>query len=202
VGVVIHIVVAAATLAHPAPPARATGDWSSFVDEAAARFAIPREWILATIARESRGRAWRDGRPIRSSKGAMGMMQLMPTTWRAMRYTLGLGPDPDDPHDNILAGSAYLRRLYDRFGYPGLFAAYNAGPARYAAFLDGRPLPRETRAYLVGIDVMPARSRAVTSNAVPVGLLVVRAATPLRDENATCRFCADPADGLFAIRPH
>src|SRR3546814_11304772 len=39
--------------------------------------------------------------------------------------------------------------MYDRFGYPGLFGAYNAGPARYAAFVsDGRPLPAETRAYV------------------------------------------------------
>src|SRR3546814_4276959 len=43
----------------------------------------------------------------------------------------------------------YLRLMYDRFGYPGLFGAYNAGPARYAAFVsDGRPLPAETRAYV------------------------------------------------------
>src|SRR3546814_20120525 len=43
----------------------------------------------------------------------------------------------------------YLRLMYDRFGYPGLFAAYNAGPGRYADHLStGRPLPGETRAYL------------------------------------------------------
>ena len=40
--------------------------------------------------------------------------------------------------------------MYDRFGYPGLFAAYNAGPARYAAHLASRrPLPLETRRYLL-----------------------------------------------------
>lgn len=42
--------------------------------------------------------------------------------------------------------------MYDRFGYPGLFAAYNAGPARYAAYLSGRAtLPRETRAYMAAV---------------------------------------------------
>lgn len=38
----------------------------------------------------------------------------------------------------VLAGTAYLRLMYDRFGYPGLFAAYDAGPARYALVLAGR----------------------------------------------------------------
>src|SRR5689334_17532186 len=62
--------------------------------------------------------------PDRSRAGAMGLMQLMPATWRAMRASLGLGQDPHDPRDNILAGTFYLRAMYDRFGYPGLFAAY------------------------------------------------------------------------------
>ena len=60
----------------------------------------------------------------------MGLMQLMPGTWSEMRLMLGLGGDPFEPHDNIMAGTAYLRMVYDRFGYPGLFAAYNAGPGR------------------------------------------------------------------------
>src|SRR3546814_3744389 len=66
-----------------------------------------------------------------------------------MRRRLGLGSDPHAPRDNILAGTLYLRLMYDRFGYPGLFGAYNAGPARYAAYLEGRrSLPGETRDYL------------------------------------------------------
>jgi hypothetical protein len=82
----------------------------------------------------------------------MGLMQLMPTTWAEMRDAWGLGADPYDPRDNILAGTAYLARLYRRFGYPGLFGAYNAGPARYAAWLAGRgPLPAETRLYLARV---------------------------------------------------
>src|SRR3546814_4666575 len=80
---------------------------------------------------ESAGLTHLHGRPITSRAGAMGLMQLMPGTWAAMRQQHGLGGDPYDPRDNILAGAAYLRAMYDRFGYPGLFAAYNAGPARY-----------------------------------------------------------------------
>lgn len=101
---------------------------------------------------ESVGQTRLNGRPIRSSAGAIGLMQLMPATWADMRRTLGLGADPDDPHDNIVAGSCYLRMMYDRFGYPGLFAAYNAGPARYAAHLaTGRALPQETVGYLAQV---------------------------------------------------
>lgn len=128
------------------------GRWQPYVAEASARFDIPATWIERVIRAESAGRTHLNGRPITSSAGAMGLMQLMPGTWAELRAAHGLGNDPHDPRDNILAGTAYLRAMYDRFGYPGLFAAYNAGPARYAAFLAGRqPLPAETRAYLAGV---------------------------------------------------
>ena len=65
-----------------------------------------------------------------SPKGAMGLMQIMPETWAALRSRYGLGADPYDAHDNIMAGAAYLRELHDRYGTPGFLAAYNAGPAR------------------------------------------------------------------------
>jgi hypothetical protein len=82
----------------------------------------------------------------------MGLMQLMPGTCAEMRAATLLGADPHDPHDNIFAGNAYLRLMYDRFGYPGLFAAYNAGPARYAAFVaKRRTLPEEARIYLATV---------------------------------------------------
>jgi soluble lytic murein transglycosylase-like protein len=98
---------------------------------------------------ESGGLAILDGRPVTSPAGAMGLMQLMPETWAEMRSILGLGRNPYDPRDNILAGTAYLRSMYDRFGYPGLFAAYNAGPHRYEESLASvRPLPSETRVYV------------------------------------------------------
>ena len=63
-----------------------------------------------------------------SPKGAMGLMQLMPETWAALRARYGLGRDAFDPHDNILAGAAFLREMHDRYGSPGFLAAYNAGP--------------------------------------------------------------------------
>lgn len=139
-------------LAAPPAGAETVDRWNGEIAEASARFGVPADWIRRVIRAESGGRTMLGGRPITSSAGAMGLMQLMPGTWSAMRSAHGLGPNPYDPRDNILAGTAYLRAMYDRFGYPGLFAAYNAGPARYARHLaTGRPLPPETLAYAAGL---------------------------------------------------
>lgn len=130
-------------------PVDAVTRWRPYARAASQRFGIPLDWIERVMRAESGGRTHLNGRPITSRAGALGLMQLMPATWSEMRARLGLGFDPHDPRDNILAGACYLRLMYDRFGYPGLFGAYHAGPARYAARLaDGRPLPAETRAYL------------------------------------------------------
>lgn len=142
--------------------ADAVSRWSHHMEEASARFGVPTAWIERVMRAESRGRTTWNGRPIVSHAGAMGLMQLMPGTWTDMRARLGLGDDPHVPRDNIMAGTLYLRLMYDRFGYPGLFAAYNAGPARYAQHLAaGTPLPAETRAYLKEVSgaVGTARER-------------------------------------------
>lgn len=128
--------------------------WQPFIAEAAARFDIPEAWIRAVMQAESGGRTTLHGRPITSRAGAIGLMQVMPDTYDEMRLEHGLGDDSHDPRDNVLAGTAYLRAMFERFGFPGLFAAYNAGPARYAEHLiDGQPLPRETRAFLAALDL-------------------------------------------------
>ena len=68
----------------------------------------------------------------------------------AARYDLG--DDAYDPHNNILAGTAYLREMYDIYGSPGFLAAYNAGPKRLDDYLsNARPLPEETRRYVAMI---------------------------------------------------
>lgn len=168
--------LAVAPCAWPTPgraePVAAVGHrldrWQPFIAEAAARFGIPEAWIRAVMQAESGGRIIFDGRPITSRAGAMGLMQVMPETYDEMRLAHGLGDDPYDPRDNILAGTAYLRAMYERFGFPGLFAAYNAGPGRYAAHLhDARLLPRETRAFLAALD--PSRFAAPTPRAPASG---------------------------------
>ncbi len=98
---------------------------------------------------ESGGHTTLSGLPITSTAGAMGLMQLMPGTYDDLRQRYGLGVDPYNPHDNIIAGAAYLHRMYERYGCPHLFGAYNAGPGRFDAYLKtGKPLPFETRAYV------------------------------------------------------
>jgi hypothetical protein len=98
----------------------------------------------------------------------MGLMQIMPKTYAELRARHQLGPDAYDPHDNILAGAAYLREMLDRYGSPGFLAAYNAGPLRYDQHLaTGRPLPAETRTYVAMLSPMIGgrqfESRAVAS---------------------------------------
>lgn len=125
----------------PPPAAR---DLDAAVAEAARNFGLPQAWIWAVIGVESGG----DPRAV-SPKGALGLMQLMPGTWGQLRARLALGADPFDVHDNVVAGSAYLREMLDRFGAPGFLAAYNTGPARYRRRrAGGAPLPLETRRYL------------------------------------------------------
>lgn len=134
-----------------ATPARAdpVDAWAPYIAEASGRYGVPVEWIERVMRAESGGRTTLHGRPITSHAGAMGLMQLMPGTWADMRARLGLSNDPHQPRDNIMAGTYYMRLMYDRFGYPGLFGAYNAGPGRYSAYLAGRSgLPSETRAYI------------------------------------------------------
>jgi soluble lytic murein transglycosylase-like protein len=89
---------------------------------------------------------------ITSPVGAMGLMQVMPQTYDILRQRYRLGSDAYDPHNNILAGAAYIRGMYDRFGAPGFLAAYDAGPDRVDAFLaDSTPLPDETIDYLASV---------------------------------------------------
>lgn len=151
----IHYQPEAKTITQPAPPQR-RDPWKPYIVEAARRFNLPQDWIRSVLQAESSGRTMLRGRPITSPAGAMGLMQLMPETYAKLRAEHRLGPDPHNPRDNILAGAAYLREMYDRFGWPGLFAAYNAGPKRFEAVLrDEQPLPPETRRYLatLGVDM-------------------------------------------------
>ncbi len=146
-GVCASLPVAAA---QPAAVSDAALDlWTPFIAEAAARFGIPEAWIRSVMAAESGGRTMLNGRPVTSRSGAIGLMQVMPDTYEEMRRAHGLGPDPHDPRDNIFAGAAYLRAMFERFAWPGFLAAYNAGPERYADHLrTGLPLPLETQSYL------------------------------------------------------
>ncbi|WP_028181617.1 lytic transglycosylase domain-containing protein [Bradyrhizobium japonicum] len=147
---------------------------AEFINEASRRFAIAPSWIRSVQRIESAGDVH-----ARSPKSAMGLMQIMPATWSELRERYNLGNDPYDPHDNILAGTAYLRELLDRYGSPGVFAAYNAGPSRYEEYLAGGTLPDETRAYvaklanLLAIE-LPSRWTSGGQSSATLTLFVTR----------------------------
>ncbi|MFN4205331.1 MAG: lytic transglycosylase domain-containing protein [Agrobacterium albertimagni] len=150
----------ATTLAQSAPVVRpvAADPHGGHIAEASQRFGIPEHWIRAVLRAESAG----DVRAI-SSAGAIGLMQVMPDTWAGLRVRYRLGRDPYDPRDNILAGTAYLREMWDRYGnVAAMLAAYNAGSGRYDEHrATGRPLPTETRAYVAALA--PALGGAVAA---------------------------------------
>ncbi|MFB9948893.1 lytic transglycosylase domain-containing protein [Rhizobium puerariae] len=187
--------------------------WADHITEAAKRFAIPERWIRAVMQTESD----HDPHAI-SPKGAIGLMQIMPATWAELRARYGLGDDPYDPRDNILAGSAYLAELHDLYGSPGFLAAYNAGPGRYKNHLvTGDPLPAETVAYMAKIvpqidaDAAVAyrtADRPARSEWSVAPLFVARATVEIADDPPSGRSSntgtitdlsalAPPSDGLF-----
>jgi len=155
------------------------------IREASRRFDVPEPWIRAVIMRESSGRHMVNGRIITSRAGALGLMQVMPGTYDLMRNAYGLGPDPADPRDNILAGTAYIREMYDLFGAPGFLAAYNCGPACYANHLAGKQrLPQETRSYLAALTPTVRghnpQEPSLSAGAVAIEVAVVPGNAPRR----------------------
>lgn len=155
---------------------------------ASQRFGIPAPWILAVMTAESAG----DPRAV-SSAGAIGLMQIMPATWAELTARHSLGTDPFEPRSNILAGTAYLRELHDRFGnISAMLAAYNAGPARYEASLNGQPLPAETRAYVA--TLAPKLGAAPSLPSVPKSM------TDARSWRLSALFASQPESSETASR--
>lgn len=135
-----------------APPGPPSDPWGPYISAAAKRFDVPELWVRQVIQAESSGQQYQSGKLTTSPVGAMGLMQLMPATYDELKAQHALGDDPYDPHNNILAGTAYLRQMYDLYGSPGFLAAYNAGPGRLEDYLlRNRGLPTETRRYVAKI---------------------------------------------------
>ncbi len=136
------------------PPGSASDPWGPYIIEASSKYDVPERWIREVMHQESGGHLYGHGGDlITSGAGAMGLMQVMPGTYDELKARYPeLGSDPFDPHNNIMAGTAYIREMYDIYGSPGFLAAYNAGPGRLDDYLTrSRTLPQETRRYVASI---------------------------------------------------
>ncbi len=186
-----------ATQPLPGHTSNDVAQWRPMVAKAASTFALPEAWLNAVMARESGGKTSLHGRPITSPAGAMGLMQVMPRTYNDLRKRLGLGADPYAPEDNIIAGAAYLQQMYRRYGYPGMFAAYNAGPGRFDDYLlRQRPLPSETLAYVA--KIAPGAETAFSSAGQPIIGLTPRVAAPRSRAHSEALFVSlDTHSALF-----
>lgn len=117
---------------------------ADLIDRFAAHHGLDPTLVRAVIQVESGF-----NRHAHSNKGAMGLMQLMPETARELRVS-----DPWDPEQNVRGGTAYLRRMLDRFGEVELaLAAYNAGPEAVVRH-SGVPPYAETREYVRKISCL------------------------------------------------
>lgn len=138
-------------------------DCRAHAPEAAVRSGLAADVVLRVMRAES------GGSPTAVSiKGAMGCMQIMPTTWADLARRYGLGSDPYDARMNMIGGALYLAELARRFGWPGAYAAYNAGPSRYMRYVtSGVPLPTETVAYAARLGGVAAPAVAALPVATP-----------------------------------
>ncbi len=117
-------------------------DIFSLIHTSAAKHKVPVEFVSSIVAAESNFNS-----EAVSPKGAIGLMQLMPSTAREYGANAGI------PDQNVDAGTHYLRVLMKRYeGYgdeslPLVIAAYNAGPGNVDKF-NGIPPFKETHSYV------------------------------------------------------
>jgi soluble lytic murein transglycosylase-like protein len=166
--------------------------WNPLVELASKRFGVPQAWIRAVMRMESGGRTMSsEAQPITSHAGAMGLMQVMPGTYREMRAQFGLGANAYDPHDNVFAGVAYLRWLHGKYGFPAMFAVYNDGPGHFEdRRAHGAALPAETQNYVnriaatLGSDTTASRGARTVSFTRPSGERIIVAASSISSVRA------------------
>ena len=167
--------------------ARVRGGYGEMIQQHAAANQVRPELVKAVIEVESgfNPRA-------RSRKGAMGLMQLMPST----ATQLGVR-NPYDPWENVRGGVAYLRRLLDRYhdNEELALAAYNAGPQ--AVDQHGRSIPpyRETRDYVTRIKKMTTVSPVSAQRVIYKTIEIIHGRPVLRFSDTK------PGSGEYEILP-
>jgi hypothetical protein len=161
-----------------APPGPPEDPWGPHITAASKRYGMPEAWIREVMRQESGGQQYLDGTLITSAAGAMGLMQLMPRTYEELGQRYGLGDDPYYPRDNIFAGAAYMKELYDRYGAPGFLAAAAAcHRKRWLTWLLWRP----------GSAVRPPHLASWIEAFPPTTSTVSRWREPFRQSTPRCR---------------
>lgn len=116
-----------------------TNNYDDIIRYAAYLYELDYELVKAVIKVESNFK-----KEAVSSKGACGLMQIMPATGRDLNLE-----QPFDPQSNILAGTNYLKYLIDKFNnLPLAIAAYNAGPGAVERYNYKIPPYKETQDYV------------------------------------------------------
>jgi hypothetical protein len=133
--------------AQTATRSEAVDRFAKLIEEASGRFAVPASWIRAVMHVESGG-----DEHATSPRGAMGLMQLMPATWVELSVRYGLGVDPFDARDNIIA----VPRISKTCTIVSVRQAslQPITPVRRgmnSISRRGRPLPQETTAYVAAV---------------------------------------------------
>ena len=113
---------------------------TDLISQYSTRHQLAPSWVLGLTRSESLFM-----RDIRSPAGAIGLMQIMPATGRALAKTLNVPWRGNltliDPTVNVRFGTYYLKQQLERFGHPALAtAAYNAGPNRVTTWLPKMPM--------------------------------------------------------------
>ena len=183
-----YVVPQAASVRATRPVAPARGrEYDQLIADHARLNAVRPDLVRAVVQVESAFNPY-----AKSTKGALGLMQLMPATIRQFGVK-----DPLNPEENIRAGVAYLRHLLDRYDNDEqlALAAYNAGPGAVDRHGQSVPPYVETRQYVArvnGLAAPPVRME-------PLGRTIYKS-TDIVDGRAVLKFSnTKPSSGSYEV---